>query len=231
MHAVSAEGSSVKSQKVLLAYGPGGPHHVLRECAELFEQERGIAVAIIKGSPRELDRKLREDGDLYFGGAEYMLEEFARRNPDVLDLRSVEKLHPRRIGVVVRKGNPLAIKGPECLQRGDVDLLGVELENMSSFLPARLGQRRNLRRRVYTGQEGVAAWRNNPELDAWITYKSWSVELEAEADFIGIPGDHALRYTPVALTRRTPHRQEAQEFVAFLKSPRARRVFVEHGWE
>lgn len=70
-----------------------------------------------------------------------------------------------------------------------------------------------------------------PELDAWVTYKSWHVGLEEETDFIEIPGAHALRYTPVALTTRTPHRREARQFIAFLKSPEARSIFVAHGWE
>jgi accessory colonization factor AcfC len=132
---------------------------------------------------------------------------------------------------VVRKGNPLEIKGVDCLQRDDVDLLGVELENMGRYHASRAGWGSNVRRRVNTGQEGVAAWRAFPELDAWITYRSWHVELGDESDFIGLPGDDALRYTPVALTSGTSRRQEAQAFIEFLKSPQARRIFVEHGWE
>jgi accessory colonization factor AcfC len=160
-----------------------------------------------------------------------MLHDFARENPGVLDLLSVEKLHPRRIGIVVRKGNPLGIKGLECLQRDDVDLLAVKLENMAQFHPPRPDRKSIVRQQVHTGQDGVDAWRAFPELDAWVTYRSWHVWLDEESEFIEIPGDQALRYTPVALTQRTLHRQAAEQFIAFLKSPEARRIFVEHGWE
>lgn len=226
-----AAASTAGPVKVLRAYGPGGPHHVLRECAELFRETHGVSVAVIKASPAELTAKVAEDGDIYFGGAEYMLEEFARENPGVLDLSSVERLHPRRIGLVVRKGNPLNIKGVECLQRDGIDLLVVKLEKMSQFYTPHHNRRRNGLRQVFTGQDGVASWRSSPELDAWVTYKSWHVGQEEESEFIEIPGAAAQRYTPVALTTRTPLRQEARQFIAFLKSPAVRRIFVEHGWD
>lgn len=231
LQAFPAIASMEEYPKVLRAYGPGGPHHVLQECAELFREQSGVSVAVIKASPAELVQKVPEDGDIYFGGAEYMLETFASENPGVLDLSSAEELHPRRIGVVVRKGNPLNIKGVNCLHRDDVDVLAVHLENMEQFHPPRAGQTSSVRHRVYTGQDGVAAWQAKPELDAWVTYRSWHVRLEGETEFIDIPGEHAVRHTPAALTNRTPHREKAQEFLDFLKSAEAREIFVEHGWD
>jgi accessory colonization factor AcfC len=230
-NAVPTGAAMAEPVKVLRAYCPGGPHHVLQECAELFWQKHGVAVVVVKTPPGELAQRVREDGDLFFGGAGYMVDDFERENPGVLDMQSVQRLHPRRIGVVVRKGNPLNIKGIECLQRGDIDVLAVTLENMGEFHVAGHGRVKNVRRRVLTGLEGAKEWRSSPELDAWVTYKSWHVWLGEESEFIEIPGDHGLRYTPVALTRETSHRQEALQFIAFLNSPDARRIFVEHGWE
>lgn len=226
-----ASTSARTSGPMLVAYGPGGPHEALQECAELFRERHGVTVAVVKGSPRELERKIREDGDLYFGGAEYMLEDFARRNPGVLDLESAEKLYPRRIGVVVRKGNPRGIRGWECLTRSDIALLGVDLENMAEVAASHRVGAANVRRRVYTGREGVAAWRSFPDLDAWITYRSWHVELERESEFVELPGAGTLRFTPIAVTSRTRHPDAAREFISFLKSPEAREIFVRHGWE
>lgn len=223
--------ADVAAPKVLMAFGPGGPHHVIKECAELYQERHGITVEVFKVKPEDLPQKLSEHGDLYYGGAEYMLDEFARDNPDILDLNSAVDLHPRRIGVVVRKGNPLSISGAEDLGREGVDMLAVKLEKMEEFHPPR-GDGEMLRHReVYTGQDGVAAWRSTPELDAWVTYKSWHVTLEGESDFIEIPGDAGMRYTPMAVTRRTPNRQAALHFIDFLKSPEARDIFKAHGWD
>ncbi|MDH3454174.1 MAG: substrate-binding domain-containing protein [Desulfuromonadales bacterium] len=230
LHVATAAASADTSAKVLRVYGPGGPHHVLQECAELFRVKQGVAVTVIRALPNELGQKLAEDGDIYYGGAEYMLEDFDRLNPGVLNMTTVEQLHPRRIGIIVRKGNPLGIKGVAELSRPGVDLLDVKLEKMRNFHGEASAGMANIRRYEYTGRQGFTAWSNYTELDAWVTYRSWHLLLGADEDFIEIPGDHALRYTPVAVTKRTPHRQEALAFISFLKSTEARQIFEKHGW-
>lgn len=229
---VSTAGASVEAPaKVLRVYGPGGPHDVLVACANLFEEKYGIEVVVRKALPHDLDLKLPEDGDIYYGGAECMLEEYEQRNPGVLDLATLERLYPRRIGIVVRKGNPLNILGVEDLHRDGVEILDVKLENMRHFHSRPSGRNTNVRYFEYTGQQGVAAWISNPRIDAWVTYRSWFLFLEDTSDFIEIPGDHALRFTPIAVTQKTPHRKEALKFLAFLKSEEARAIFMEHGWD
>lgn len=227
LYAVTATASTEEATKVLRVYGPGGPHHVIKECAKLFREKHGVRVDVL---PHDLEQRVREDGDIYYGGAEYMLEDFHRSNPDVLDLTSLENLHPRRIGVLVRKGNPLSITGVEDLNDEGVDILDVKLENMRDFHGVSSGLSSNIRRFEYTGQQGVNAWLSAPDIDAWVTYKSWHILLAAESDFIEHPGPSGLRYTPIALTRQTPHRQEAMKFISFLQSAEARQIFVEHGW-
>lgn len=228
--ATTVGASPQEALNVLRLYGPGGPHHVMEECAQIYQERHGVKVVVSKAFPHELEQKIRVDGDIYYGGAEYMLEGFNRHNPGVLDMTSVEKLHPRRIGILVRKGNPLSILESADLGQKGVDLLDVKLENMRGFHGTLSDQSHNIRRFEYTGQQGVNAWRSAPEIDAWVTYKTWHKELEEESDFIEIPGDGALRYTPIALTSGTTNRQEAIKFISFLKSPEARKIFEEHGW-
>ena len=227
----TATASADTPDKVLRAYGPGGPHHVLQECADLYMKITGVDVAVIKALPYDLERKLPEDGDIYYGGAEYMLEEFDRQNPGVLNMGSSEKLHARRIGIVVRRGNPLKINGIECLSREGVDLLDVKLERMRLFYNDPSDGLRNVSRLEYTGRQGLSAWVSSPDLDAWVTYKSWYTMISEDAEFIEIPDDKALRYIPIALTHRTTYQREAVEFINFLKSDEARLIFAEHGWE
>ena len=219
------------SNKVLRVYGPGGPHHVLQECANLFRERSGVDVAVIKALPYDLRRKLPEDGDIYYGGAEYMLENFDQQNPGVLNMNTAKKLHARRIGIIVRKGNPLNINGVDALSREEVDLLDVKLERMRHFYNDPSDELSNVSQLEYTGRQGLSAWMSSPNLDAWVTYKSWHSLISDVADFIEIPGNKALRYTPVALTHRTTYQQEAMVFINFLKSDEARLIFAEHGWE
>jgi len=215
----------------LRVYGPGGPHHVIKECADLFQKERNIEVKIIKALPYTLGERLRTDGDIYYGGAEYMLENFINKNPDVLNLSSVTTLHPRRIGIIVRKGNPHNIKEIKDLYHEEIDILDVKLENMRHFHTPFKENISNIRHFEFTGQQGSNAWLRSPEIDAWITYKSWHIELEEHSEFVELQGDGTLRYIPIALTQRTTYPNEASEFIAFLQSDKARAIFSDHGWE
>lgn len=227
---VTTSAAADTPMKELRVYGPGGPHQALQECAERFEQESRTRIQVIKALPHDIERRLPEDGDIYYGGAEYMLEDFNRANPGVLRMDSVKTLLPRQIGILVRKGNPLNIKDIDDLKRADVDLLDVKLENMRHFYSHPDDTLRNVRRLEYTGRQGTRAWRDHPELDAWVTYKSWHVYLSEESDFIAIPHEDALRHIPVALAERTEHSNEAMEFIRFLQSEEAKRIFTNHGW-
>lgn len=229
--AVSAAASMEAKPPVLRAYGPGGPHLAITECAKLFEERHGIKVGVVKASPQELAVKLREEGDIYFTGAEYMVDEFVAENPGIIDMDTLEKLHPRRLGILVRKGNPLGIMGLGCLTEEGVDVLTAHLENIQPLLALDENGYSTATVEVYTGSEGVKAWRNSPNIDAWVTYKSWHQVLKDETDFIEISCGHALRHTMIALTARTPHREHAGKFIDFLQGLEAREIFRKHGWE
>lgn len=231
LFAVTAVASPTMPTKRLQAYGPGGPHLALQECADRFEEKHGIEVSVEKAYPHNLSQKLCTDGDIYYGGAEYMLEEFHRDNPDILDMTSVEMLYPRQIGVIVRNGNPHDIRQIEDLAQKEVTLLDVKLENMRQFHGSVEGQPSKISHYAYTGQEGFNAWKKSQNIGAWVTYKSWHVKLDDDSEFIEISGDDALRHTPVALTQRTQNRDEAQLFLSFLKSEEARQIFLKYGWD
>lgn len=229
--AATVEASSEKPVVTLKVYGPGGPHRVLSECAEVFSERHGVNIVVTKALPHSLDERVRHDGDIYYGGAPCMLEEFDSRNPGTLDMTSVAQLSTRQVGIIVRKGNPLGIEGLECLSREDVGLLDVKLENMRHLHGAHPGESTNLRQLVYTGKQGLSAWRSNPEIDAWVTYRSWYLHLEENAEFVEIPEEHSLRVTPVVITNRTRHRNLATNFIEFLKSAEASEIFQKHGWD
>lgn len=231
--AVSATGAAADvPHTALRVYGPGGPHEALSKCATRYRELHGEVVLVYKAGPGgSLSRHVAMDGDLYYGGADFMLEEFARSNPGVLDLQTVERLHPRRVGIVVRRGNPLGIRGLEDLYRTDVSVLKASLERVSDFHDEELCPNASPHPETHSGSDALKAWRSHPEIDAWITYRSWHAVLAQEADFVEIPDDSAVRFTPIAITAATPHREAAEKFIAFLKSPEARRIFREHGWE
>lgn len=226
----TAQASTDIPSKVLHVYGPGGPHRAIQECADQFEQKNRTKVKVFKALPFDIEQRLPVDGDIYYGGAEYMLEEFNKINPGVLKMETMEKLAPRQIGIIVRKGNPLNIKETADLNRSGIDLLDVKLENMRHFYGNPNYALQNVSHMEYTGRQGVSAWQNYPEIDAWVTYKTWHTFLSDTSEFIEIPTDDAIRHIPIALTKRTEQHAEAVEFIRFLKSDQAQQIFKKHGW-
>ena len=108
-----------------------------------------------------------------------------------------------------------------------INILDVRLENMEDLWgPAN----RNVTLSVTTGEEGFSAWKSNLQLDAWVTYKTWSYQLQS-CEFIPIEGIEGLRRTPVAVTRNARQPESARAFIRFLQSEEARVIFVKHGYE
>ncbi len=215
----------------LLVYGPGGPYLPMRECAEAFSREFSIPVQVVKGQPDQIAERVATDGDVYYGGAPYMMEDFIRDYPGVVDAATVRQLFPRRIGIIVRRGNPKGILGTADLSRPGVAILDVGLENMEAFRGDAPGGTKNVGLHVTSGEEGFAAWTAHPELDAWVTYRSWFVRLTDGEAFVPIDGPGGLRGTPVALTSRTRRPHEARAFLDYLSTDAARRIFQTYGWE
>lgn len=216
------------STQGLRIVGPGGPFAAMVECAKAFSRSRNVAVEVIKGPPeRWLDRR----ADLIYGGFPSMLTNLAEAHPEALNPTDIQELYERRIGLLVRRGNPHHLLTLADLADRDIQVLDVQLEQMAEFQDRVPGLRERLAAKVATGEEGMQAWRARPELDAWITFESWYRVTSSDTDFIPLPDDiGALRPTVIAMTRWTPRRTLALEFISFLRSPRVHDVFRRRGW-
>ena len=216
------------STQGLRVVGPGGPYEAMVECADAFSRSRNVPVEMIKGPPeRWLDRR----ADLIYGGFPQMLTDLAEAHPEALDPNDIQELYERRIGLLVRRGNPRHLLTLADLADPDIQVLDVQLEQMEEFQDRVPGLRERLAASVRTGEEGVRAWRARPELDAWITFETWYRATSSETDVIPLREDiGAVRPTVIAMTRWTVHRTLAREFISFLRSPRAHDVFRRRGW-
>jgi accessory colonization factor AcfC len=212
----------------LRVVGPGGPSEAMAECAEVFSRSRSVSVEVIKGPPeRWLDRR----ADLIYGGFPQMLTALAEAHPEALSSTEIRELYERRIGLLVRRGNPRHLLTLADLAALDIQVLDVQLEQMEEFQDRVPGLRERLAASVRTGEEGMQAWLARPELDAWITFESWYRATSSDTDFIPLPGNiGALRPTVIAPTRWTARRTLALEFISFLCGPRAHDVFRRRGW-
>lgn len=223
----------------LHVYGPGGPLGPMKECAERFSLAEGVRIEVVAGPEATWLARAEKNADIVFGGAEYMLTQFASRHPGLLDLATRDELYPRAAGILVRKGNPKGIRSLSDLTRPDVRLIDVngagqlglweDLAGRKGLIP---GIQRNIGRSVATSAEAITLWKADASYDAWLTFESWHFRLKPDTELVRLPATERLyRGTPIAIATRSRHRGIAARFIQFLKSPTSHETFKRWGWE
>ena len=223
----------------LKVYGPGGPLGPMRECAEIFSRESGIAVTVTAGPEATWIDHAKQDADLIFGGAEYMLTDFILRHPGFVDETTRVSLFIRAAGILVRKGNPKKIKSLSDLTREGIRLVDVNgagqlglWEDMAGARGLIPGIQGNIALSVTSSAEAIQKWNSMPELDAWITFESWHYRLPDITDLVQLPVGHRIyRGTPIAITTISQNRDGAGQFIDFLKTEKCHEVFQKWGWK
>ncbi len=229
------------SSAQLRVFGPGGPAPAMKEAAERFEEQTGIQIEVVSGPTPQWIERARSEADLVYSGSDTMMTEFVRAMPGLLSQSEVMPLYDRPAAILVRKGNPLKIRGFRDLTRSDVDIMVVEGAGQTGLwedLASRAGGiefLRNLRKRIkeFAGNSGAAraTWMKDPEIDAWIIWNIWQNANPDIADQVSIEPDIVL-YRPmnVAVTRLSRSPDAARAFAIFLASREAKPIFERYGW-
>ena len=226
-------------QPVLHVYGPGGPLAPIQECADLFSRANQVKVVVTASPEPQWFSQAQKDADLIFGGADYMLTDFALRQPAMLDEKSRVELYVRPAGILVRKGNPKKIKSLADLAQPGIRILDVagagqlglweDLAGRAGLIPA---IQKNIATSVRNSIQAVDQWRSDSTLDAWITYESWYYRLTEVSDLVRLPEAQKLyRGTPIAIAKMAPNRALAEKFIAFLQTAQAHAIFQKWGWK
>ena len=222
----------------LHVYGPGGPLAPMKECAMLYQKTSGVQVVVQAGPEKQWFPAAQQDGDVIFGGADYMLTQFALDHEGFLLEGSRVELYDRAVGILVRPGNPKGIRSLGDLTNPGVHILDVNgagqlglWEDVAGRLQLISGFQHNVALSVANSAEGIKAWDARPELDAWVTYESWAKRLPTTTTLIQLPPSERLyRGTPIAVTGRSTNVQQATAFIKFLQTPQAHAIFVKWGW-
>lgn len=226
------------STPALHVYGPGGPLAAMEEAAERFGKARGVQVLVTGGPEAKWIDRAQQDADLIYGGAEYMLSQFAMKYPALVDRTAREELYVRASGILVRKGNPKNIRTLEDLTRPGIRILDVEgagqlgmWEDMAGSAPLIHGIQKNITVVVGNTADGIEKWKSMPDLNAWITFESWHFRLKNETDLVRLPENQRVyRGTPIAITSVSKNKDLAREFIRYLKSAEGREIFMKWGW-
>lgn len=239
--AVGAASPPAAAADSLLAYVGAASKPPTEEVARLYEQKTGVKVELVFGGSGYVlsQMKLAKQGDLYFpGSSDYM--EKAKREGDVFaDTESVivylapainvQKGNPRNIRTLrdlARPGVRVAIANPEGVCVGAYAVEIIERE----FTP---GEKAAFRRNLvnYTEScEKTATAISLKMADAvigWSVFEHWD---PARIETVPLPPEQIPRigYIPIAISRFTRNRAEAQAFIDFLTGPEGRAVYARH---
>lgn len=221
-----------ESVRTLHLYGPGGPLGPMRECADMFSAKTGIVINITTGTPPQWIEEAKQNGDVIYEGAEFMLNDFMQAYPGIVDEASITGLYARSTAILVRKGNPKGIAGIADLTGQGIKIMVVTQEKMEEVYGHVPGIQYTIVKPVLTGAEAQRTWKTMPDLDAWITYESWHHALKDETDMVEIPDkERVLRITPIAMIRSSRNKELVRAFVDFLRSDEAHKVFQKWGWK
>ncbi|RRA50392.1 substrate-binding domain-containing protein [Acidipila sp. EB88] len=225
--------------QTLHVYGPGGPLAPMQACAAQYTAQTHHPVIVTGGPEKQWFAAAQMDGDVIYGGAEYMLTQFDMEHPGFLLAGSRTDLYKRTAGILVRPGNPKHIQTLADLAKPGIHLLDVsgagqlglweDIAGRSGLID---GLQRNIAMTVATSAEGMHAWATRPQLDAWITYESWQQRMPQEAALVRLPPEMRIyRGTPIAFTQRSTLKAEAKAFLAQLRTPACHSVFIHAGWQ
>lgn len=95
--------AQTSAERTLFVYGPGGPLSPMQEAAARFGKAHGVKVVVTGGPEVKWVGKAQQDGDVVYGGAEYMLSQLAMKHPTLVDRATREGLYVRPSGILVRK--------------------------------------------------------------------------------------------------------------------------------
>ncbi|MBG9940880.1 substrate-binding domain-containing protein [Brevibacillus formosus] len=237
--ASQATPNSRQSDQVIRVYGPGGPLEPIKEAAEHFSAKTGMKVEVTAGPENNWIGQAKHDADIIFGGSEYMLQDFIFKYPEMIDTKSRTELYPRAAGILVRKGNPKKIESLADLTKKGVKIMDVNgagqlglWEDLAGRKGLIEGISQNINVSVKSSAEAIERWKSNSSLDAWITYETWHYRLQDVTDLVELPEEEKLyRGTPIALTKITDQKKEAQQFIDYLRTEESHRIFQKWGWK
>ena len=227
--------------EVLRAYGPGGPFPAMKEAAAEFGKLYGVTVEVTAGPTGNWLAKAKQDADLIFSGAEYMMTDFIKAMEGRIDESTVESLYLRPSAILVRPGNPKGIKKFEDLLKPDVKVLVVQGAGQAALWEDMAGRKgdirtvRALRKNIVTyaanSAEARKAWIDNTALDAWIIWNIWQIANKDLADLVPVSKEYRIyRDCGIALTQQGKDKEPAPKFIAFLTSNTGRLIFEKWGW-
>ncbi len=237
--AIGIAGAS--AQEVLQVYGSEGPFPAIHEAAIAFGDKYGITVEVVSGPTSKWLQKAKNDADVIFSSAEFMMSEFIRTGELEVDPVSVTPLYLRPSAILVRPGNPKGIRDfPDLLRQGVrvMVVCGSGQTGLWEDMAAKQGDirtirafRKNIVFFAPSSETAMRTWGERPDIDVWVTWNIWHMPLHDRADHVPVSEDYRIyRQCNAALTQRGKSKPLAAKFIEFLTSPEGAEIFESWEW-
>jgi molybdate transport system substrate-binding protein len=223
----------------LLVHSGAALRPALDELGKVFQSRTGVKVDYnYKGSACLLpDVCMSQQGDAYIPGEVYFMEQALDRKIVKPDYQVVATM---TTVLVVQPGNPKKIKGVQDLARtgirlglGDPKAVAIGRAAREVLVKAKVWDRaqRNLVMSGLNTTELTNAIKLR-QLDASIVWDATAALYgSTDLEVISIPTQYAVcSPVPAGVVAFTKHAPESKQYVDFLASPEATKVFVKHGF-
>lgn len=228
------------TRPVLRIYGPQDPMLAMREIADRFEAKNNVKMELTGGATETWKNFAIKEADVVFSGSETMMEDYTK-NLGIVDEKTIETFYMRPASILVRPGNPHAIKGLKDLTKKNVKIMVVNGTGESVLWEDLIGQMKDVemmnafRKRIkHNAADTTAAdkyWKQHEDIDVWVTLNAWGKEGPANAEVVAIEKNLVLhRSLAAAVTTTTTERELSLKFLKFLNSSQAERIFRSNGW-
>lgn len=236
-----ASWASATTPEGLKVYGSSGPSPAINDAATAFGARHQVTVEVHSGPVDSWIDRAGADADLVFASAGFMMTRFERTESLHVVPTSVTPLYMRPSVVLVRPDNPHGIRDfPDLLQPGLKVMIvsgsgqtGMWEDMIGRFADIRAVRdlRANIAYYAETSDDAMKVWKQNKEIDAWITWNIWYMPLRDSAKLIPVSADYRMyRHCSIALTERGSQKPLAREFAHFLTSPEGEEIFTSWGW-
>ena len=229
------------AQEAVHVYGSEGPYPALREAAQVFGNRHNVEFEVV-GKPASTWRdKAKEDADLIYSSAEFMMTDFIRDMEGRIDESSVTPLYWRPSAILVRPGNPKHIQDLADLLRPGVKVMVVNGSGQTGLWEDMAGKQGNfrtvraLRNNIVffasNSTEARRTWLARKDIDAWLTWNIWYKADSRHSVLVPVSEEYVIyRQCSIALTQRGRINLLAAQFIEFLKGTEAAAIFAKWGW-
>jgi molybdate transport system substrate-binding protein len=235
---IAMTGCSSSSAEMLFAFCGSASKPAMEEAALLFEQKTGVSISFnFGGSGHVLSQmEMAKTGDLYIPGSPDYIA--IAESKGLIDAESVEIVSYLVPAILVQKGNPNGIKSLSDLAKPGikvgignpeavcVGLYAIEIMEYNGMLEA-CGNNIVTLAESCSKTATLVATRSVDAVVGWRVFGHWHPD---EIDIVYLEPEQIPRiaYIPAALSTFVKNRDNACEFIEFLRSPDGQEIF--HRW-